>query len=95
VSIKDLRKFQRNVSFVMSDQLRRKLGRVSPPADVTKGDLNPDPGMSLGWICSFSIPVITICAMIVLFIFISLLNIVFWWLPFVKICLPVPLKGRS
>jgi hypothetical protein len=35
-----------------------------------------------------SIPIITICALIVLMIFISLLNIVFWWLPFFKLCLP-------
>ena len=41
-------------------------------------------------ICSFSIPIITICAMIVLFIFVILLNIVFFWMPFLKICFPLP-----
>ena len=50
------------------------------------------PGSSMGiqWICSFSLPVITLVAMIMLMIMISLLNIVFFWLPFVRICLPFP-----
>lgn len=42
------------------------------------------------WICSFSLPVITLVAMIVLMIMISLLNIIFFWLPWIKICLPFP-----
>jgi hypothetical protein len=29
----------------------------------------------------------------VLMIFISLLNIVFWWMPFLRICFPVALSG--
>ena len=49
----------------------------------------------LGMICSFSIPIITICALIVLMIFLSLLNIVFWWMPFLKHLLPDPgLQGQ-
>lgn len=51
----------------------------------------PGPGANLNWICGFSIPLITICAFIVLNIFLSLLNIVFFWLPFIKICIPVPI----
>ena len=50
--------------------------------------------VDLGLICSFSIPIITICALIVLMIFVSLLNIVFWWLPFLRICFPIGLKAR-
>lgn len=46
--------------------------------------------MGIQWICSFSLPVITLVAMILLMIMISLLNIVFFWLPFVRICLPFP-----
>ena len=52
-------------------------------------------GLSLGWICSFNIPLITICAFFVLNIFLSLLNIVFFWLPFIKICIPFPLPSPS
>jgi hypothetical protein len=46
--------------------------------------------LSLDWICGFNIPIITICAFFVLNIFLILLNIVFFWLPFVKICIPFP-----
>jgi hypothetical protein len=48
--------------------------------------------LGLDWICGFNIPIITICAFVVLNIFLSLLNIIFWWLPFVKICIPFPRK---
>jgi hypothetical protein len=47
-------------------------------------------GINLNWICGFNIPLITICAFFVLNIFLSLLNIVFFWLPFIKICIPFP-----
>lgn len=47
-------------------------------------------GLGIQWICSFSLPVITLVAMILLMIMISLLNILFFWLPWVKICLPFP-----
>jgi len=47
-------------------------------------------GVSLGWICGFNIPLITICAFFVLNIFLILLNIIFFWLPFIKICIPFP-----
>jgi hypothetical protein len=47
-------------------------------------------GIGIQWICSFSLPVITLVAMILLMIMISLLNIVFFWLPWIKICLPFP-----
>ena len=47
-------------------------------------------GGGLTWICSFSIPLITICAFFVLNIFLSLLNMVFFWMAFIKICIPFP-----
>ena len=50
-------------------------------------------GINLNWICGFSIPLITICAFFVLNIFLTLLNIVFFWLPFIKICIPFPIPA--
>ncbi|MEK9711619.1 MAG: hypothetical protein VW258_03555 [Thalassolituus sp.] len=47
-------------------------------------------GATVQWICSFSLPVITIVAMILLMIMVSLLNIIFFWMPWVRICLPFP-----
>jgi hypothetical protein len=56
------------------------------------GGGGPSGGLGIRFICSFSLPVITICAMIMLSIIISLLNIFLGWMAWVKICLPVPAK---
>jgi hypothetical protein len=63
---------------------------------LTNGDIGNGTSIGIGWICSFSIPIITICAFILLFVIVIALNLVFFWLPFFRICLPVPtLKGKS
>ncbi len=51
----------------------------------------PKTSLSFGMICGFSIPIITICAFIILQIFLTLLHIIFFWLPYVKICIPYPI----
>jgi len=64
-------------------------------ADAVPEDTSGD-GLGIQWICSFSLPVITLVAMILLMIMISLLNILFFWMPWVRICLPFPkMKGGS
>jgi hypothetical protein len=53
------------------------------------------PDLSLGMICSLSIPIITICALLLLMIIVSLLDIIFKWIPFFIICFPLPkFKGK-
>jgi hypothetical protein len=47
-------------------------------------------GLEVGMICSLSIPIITICALILLMIIVSLLDIIFHWMPFFLICFPLP-----
>ncbi|HEY2900426.1 MAG TPA: hypothetical protein VGL59_07620, partial [Polyangia bacterium] len=81
-SVKGLRQFRKSVKLVLSDALRQKVAGIGKINDSVEG-----PGFDCGGF-SLSIPIITICAMIILFIFLNLLNIVFWWLPFVKICFP-------
>src|SRR6185295_16401188 len=49
-----------------------------------------DAGASLGMICSLSIPIITICALIILIIMVTLLDLIFHWLPFFFFCFPLP-----
>ena len=49
-----------------------------------------DKGDSIGMICSLSIPIITICALILLMIIVSLLDIIFRWIPFFIMCFPLP-----
>jgi hypothetical protein len=81
-----------NVAFVVPERLFNLLNKNSPD-DFLKGKA-AEGGFQLGldWICGFNIPIITLCAFIVLFIFLSLLNLIFWWLPFIKICIPFPKK---
>lgn len=67
---------------------RLKLNKGVHPDALPEGDSGP--GLGIQWICSFSLPVITLVAMILLMIMISLLNIVFFWMPWVRICLPFP-----
>jgi hypothetical protein len=47
-------------------------------------------GNPLGMICSISIPIITICALILLMIMVNLLDIIFHWVPYFILCLPFP-----
>jgi hypothetical protein len=71
-----------------------------PPAigNLLKGDMKKlkdgeklsTAGPEIAWLCSFSIPFITICAFIVLNIFLTLFDIIFRWMMFIKICIPIP-----
>jgi hypothetical protein len=90
-----LRKYDKGIAFLISDELRNQMARVASLNDLASGDIG-SAGIGLGWICSFSIPIITICAFILLFCIVIALNLVFFWIPFFKICFPVPtLKGKS
>ena len=52
--------------------------------------------IDIGMICSLSIPIITICALILLIIIVSLLDFIFRWLPWFVLCFPVPqLKAKG
>ena len=52
--------------------------------------------LSLGVMCSMSIPIITICALILLMIIVSLLDFIFRWLPMFAVCFPLPgFKGKK
>lgn len=86
-----LRKYNRNVAFMLGDQLRKQMSRATDLKKLMDGEAGSEAGgITFGVICSLSIPIITICAFIILMILVSLLNIIFWWLPLFKICFPVP-----
>lgn len=52
--------------------------------------------LDIGMICSLSIPIVTLCALILLLIIVSLLDFIFRWLPWLITCFPVPkLKGKT
>jgi hypothetical protein len=94
-SIAGLRKFKKSVGFMISNQLRSQMGGATDLKKALDGDVGGGPGFDLGMLCSFSIPIITICAFIILMMFVILLNLVFWWLPFLRICFPVSFKAKG
>ena len=91
-SMQELRDSSQSVSMVFTKELRRQAERVQNVTmeELKKGEVDDAPQVNLGMICSLSIPIITICALVLLLIIVVLLNIVFWWLPFFKICFPLP-----
>lgn len=94
-SVEGFKKFPKGVSILISKNLRKQMDRVKniKLADLDDGEVpSEDANLNLGMICSLSIPIITICALILLMIIVQLLNIVFWWLPFFRICFPLKLS---
>lgn len=73
--------------FVAPKDLADKLFKISTdmPPEEKSGS-----GMGLEWIISFSLPIITVCAMMLLMIIINLLNLFLQWLPFAITLIPKP-----
>jgi hypothetical protein len=99
-----LRKFDKNTAFMISDVLCGQMDRVKGMSfgdlvlsvlpwpfhkdlPSSSGGAGPCPD---GMICSFSLPIITLCALILLMIFVTLLNVIFFWLPFFFTCFKLP-----
>jgi len=54
------------------------------------------PGNTFGLFCSLSIPIVTLCALILLIIMVTLFDIFFKWLPLLFSCFSLPgLKGKK
>jgi hypothetical protein len=85
-----LKSLKPNVAFLVPPKLQ-SLFNVNPK-DMLEGKGKTNSGVTLGWICGFNIPTITICAFIVLNIFLSLFDLIFGWMFSVKICIPFPKK---
>jgi len=91
-----LKKAKPNVAFKMPESLFNTINSIDPEKLMEGDDSSQKtPTWGVQWICGFNIPFITICAFIVLNIFLQLLNIIFWWLPFIKICIPIPLPKKD
>lgn len=67
----------------LADKLK-KMTKEIPPEEKSGS------GLGLEWIISFSLPVVTICAMILLMIIVNLLNLFFQWLPYAITFIPKP-----
>jgi len=77
-----------NVAFAVPGSLMKLVQQ--DPKKLLKGEGSSVAPTLPDWVCGFNIPIITICAFILLSIILALLNMIFFWLPFVKICIPVP-----
>ncbi|HJV27956.1 MAG TPA: hypothetical protein VJ673_19910 [Aromatoleum sp.] len=86
----------RGVAMLAPKSLADVLRKISPGIDM-KGD---GPGNRSGacWSFSFSLPAITLCAMLMLMVVINMLNLFLGWLPWVFLALPrlclKALKGK-
>jgi hypothetical protein len=95
VSINGMRKFSKNVSFMLSESMQKKMNSITGEEKaLLKDEGQPSEGLGIAFICSFSIQIIFIVAFMLLLIFVIVLNIVFWWIAFFKICFPIP-KGLA
>lgn len=85
--ISQLKKVKPNVSFELPPALANLLQGDMKKLKDGEGSTS---GLDIFWLCSFSIPIITICAFIVLSIFLSLFDLIFRWMAWIKICIPIP-----
>ena len=83
-----LKKVKPSVAFALPAGLANLLNGNMEELAKGKGGSTSGPGID--WLCSFSIPFITLCAFIVLNIFLSLFDIIFRWMLFIKLCIPIP-----
>jgi hypothetical protein len=90
VSVAGLRKFKKGVSFMLSKSMNQKANQVGAGMLKDPPELEAADGGDFAFICSFSIQIIFIVAFFLLLIFVLVLNFVFWWIAFFKICLPIP-----
>lgn len=82
-----LKSVKPSVAFAMPPAIANLL--KGDPEKLAKGEGSTE-GPGIAWLCSFSIPFITLCAFIVLNIFLSLFDLIFRWMMFIKICIPIP-----
>lgn len=69
----------------------KNLPDPGPMQPCTSGPSGPQ----LGMVCSLSIPIVTICALILLIIIVSILDYFFRWMPYLMTCFPLPFKAKE
>lgn len=60
------------------------------PSPAGGGPCKEDEGPNFGILCSLSIPIVTLCALILLIIIANLFDIIFRWVPYLFTCFPLP-----
>lgn len=92
-TLSDIKNLAPNVTFKVPGNLFNMLNQDPVAMLAGEGGAGAD---GIAWLCSFNIPIITLVAFLVFNIFLSLFNIIFFWMFLVKICIPIPasLKAR-
>jgi len=87
--LSDIKKgFANGVTFLTPKSLAESMLKIAPNMDMKTKDFKSPIDACLGFSISFSIPIITICAMILLMVVLNLLNIIFRWIPYAIMILP-------
>jgi hypothetical protein len=94
ITRESVKKLAPNVHFLLPPSIKAFLDANSP-SGLLDGDVKEGGGLGIRFICGFNIPIITLCAFILLWVVVMLLNIVFWWLPYIILCLPFPTREES
>ena len=99
-----LRKFDKNTAFMISDVLCGQMDRMKGLSfgdlvlsvlpwpfhkDLSVG-ADKGPCDQAGMICTLSIPIITICALILLIMIVTVLDAIFHWIPWFITCFSLP-----
>jgi hypothetical protein len=85
--ISQLKNLKPNVTFELPPEIANLLQGDAKKLKDGEGSTG---GIDIFWLCSFSLPIITICAFIVLSIFLTLFDLIFRWMAWIKICIPIP-----
>ncbi len=98
VQLPDIPKLIRDIPR-MAKARARPLAAFAAPADSAyiTGEAPEDTkrAWGIGWVCSFGIPVLTICAFILFSIIFSILILLpgFFWMLLLKFCIPIPKRS--
>lgn len=100
IQLPDLPRLIRDIPRIAKARAKPFAAFNTPPnSSYNVGDdpKNTTRAWGVGWICSFAIPVLTICAFIMFSIIFSILIILpsFSWMLLLKFCIPIPVPKKS
>lgn len=100
IQLPDIGRLIRDIPRIAKAKARPFAGFAAPPnSGYITGEEAADTQRAWGiaWVCSFGIPVLTICAYILFSIIFSILIILpgFFWMLLLKFCLPIPVPKKS
>jgi hypothetical protein len=104
-----LRRYNKSATLVVSDMLCGQIKRIRKltlgdlvlsvlPWPFHKDLPKPGPAGScdgFGTLCSLSIPIVTLCALILMLIIVALFDLFFHWIPLLFLCFRIPGLGKK